>query len=298
MMKDFVTIFTPTYNKADMLENLYQALLRQTNQDFEWIIVDDGSTDNTKELVDKFMEEGKLDISYKYKEVGGKHLAINLGLEIADGELFCIVDSENYLTDNGIELILKYWNQVKDDHSFVGVGGLKGRNEHEAIGNQVKQEIIDATSIDYRYKYKIKGDRQKAFRTEVLKKYKFPDIGDVKFITEDTVWNKLSEDGLKLRWFNNIICICDYRQDELTKNMLKNWKGTSYSNNEFLACKTIPTKAQIKHSMDYYHYGIYGGISISKLFKECRCKWISIFAIPLALVKLICTKRKLKGEKL
>ena len=107
-----LTVCTPTYNRAHTLPRLYESLVRQTSQDFEWLVVDDGSTDNTRELVDGWVAEGRIRIRYVYKENGGKPSAHNLGVRLAAGELFFCVDSDDYLTDNAVELILSAWENA------------------------------------------------------------------------------------------------------------------------------------------------------------------------------------------
>lgn len=299
MMKTVsTTIFTPTYNRGELLKILYDSLVRQTIKDFEWVIVDDGSSDNTKEIVEEFIAEKKLDITYIYKKNEGKHIAINTGLDIAKGEAFFIVDSDDYLCENALELVMENWKEIKDDSSFVGVAGLRGYSEDTVIGSEVNDTIINATSIDYRYIYKITGDRAEVFKTDILKRYKFPKIEGSNFITECVIWNKLSEDGFKLRWFNKIIYVTKYREDGLTNNMrniaLKNWRGTVYSNNELLGYSKIPLKYKVRIGMDYYHYGLYGKIKLTKLIKECKCKKISFISIPLSFAKLIFTYKKIR----
>ena len=112
MYKVKITVFTPTYNRAYTLERLYKSLLNQTSYDFEWLIVDDGSTDNTSELIKSFQNNQLFDVRYYKQGNGGKHVAINKGVELAEGELFFIVDSDDYLTDDAIAITKKYcgWN--------------------------------------------------------------------------------------------------------------------------------------------------------------------------------------------
>ena len=114
-----LTVCTPTYNRAHTLPRLYESLVRQTSQDFEWLVVDDGSTDNTRELVDGWVAEGRIRIRYVYKENGGKPSAHNLGVRMAAGELFFCVDSDDYLTDNAVEVIRN--NSEKLTYKNVGM---------------------------------------------------------------------------------------------------------------------------------------------------------------------------------
>ena len=108
-----ITILTPTYNREKTLKRAYESLLAQTNKDFEWIVVDDGSSDNTKSLIEGFINESKLDIRYIYKTNGGKHTALNVGTAEAKGELLLILDSDDYLSEDAIELSYAYWEKYK-----------------------------------------------------------------------------------------------------------------------------------------------------------------------------------------
>ena len=109
------TIFTPTYNRKEFLTKLYGSLKKQTYKDFEWIVVDDGSSDGTKEIVQNFIDEKKLDIKYYYKENGGKQRAYNYGAEKACGELFICLDSDDEYVADGLEIIEKYWKKYEQN---------------------------------------------------------------------------------------------------------------------------------------------------------------------------------------
>ncbi len=293
-----LTIFTPMYNRAYIIENLYQSLLKQTDKDFDWLIIDDGSTDNTEEVIQKYINENKISIKYIKKQNEGKPSAINDALNIADdNELFMIVDSDDYLTSDAVEKIRKNYNDIKDKKDFVGVVGLRGDsqgNPHlEFCGEKQRKKnkyyslkYIDTDAIDYRFKYKIKGDRAEVFKTEILKKYRFPKIQNEKFIFESIVWYQIAEDGYKQRYFNDVIYITEYMPDGLSKNiennLKKNPESMRYLCNKCLEWKKIPPLEKMKQCINYYRYGIYSKNKISKLFKECNGKIYSILAIPIA----------------
>lgn len=213
-----ITIFTPTFNRAYLLTNLYNSIKRQDYKNFEWIIVDDGSTDNTKELINKWIKENIIDIKYYYQENSGKHIAINNGIEHATGELFVIVDSDDILSENALTIISN-WHKtlINNKEKFAGIGGLKAYKKGGIIGTTFTGDFIDATQLE-RNKYNIKGDKAEVFYTKVLKKYKFPKIENEKFISEAYIWNKIAADGYKIRWFNDVLIHCEYIADGLSKN--------------------------------------------------------------------------------
>ena len=227
-----ITICTPIYNRAYKILDLYESLKLQSIQNFEWLIIDDGSTDNIESKIDKIKSENVINYKYIKKDNGGKHTAINIGLEFAEGELFFIVDSDDILTKDSIEKIIYNWRQIKkeDRMKFIGVSGNRGYNLNQVIGDGLPSPFIECTAIDLRYHYNINGDKAEAFETEKLKKYKFPEHEGEKFLTEAIIWNRISKDGYLLRWFNDIIYITEYLDDGLTKKydslMANNINGT------------------------------------------------------------------------
>lgn len=209
------TIFTPTYNRAYTLDRLYRSLIDQTSKNFKWIIVDDGSTDNTKELVSTFSREF-FDIIYTNKKNGGKHRAINVGLDIADTEYFFIVDSDDYLIPKAISIAEEKVINT-DLVGFAGIAFNRGYSEDQLIGKSFSGDYIDATNLE-RKKFNILGDKAEIYKTSILKLYKFPEFEGENFISEMVVWNRIARDGYKIRWFNEILYITNYLDDGLTVN--------------------------------------------------------------------------------
>lgn len=218
MKEKIVTIFTPTYNRASLLPNLYKSLQQQTDCSFEWLVVDDGSSDNTGELFAKWTAEADFPIQYLKKENGGKHTAINLGLELAQGELFFIVDSDDTLPTDSIQTILRWVGTLPEDANkqFCGVCGLKAYTLDETVGDSFCGEWIDCTCLE-REKYGIRGDKAEVFFTEVLRKYPFPVFEGERFVTEAVVWDRMAYDGFMLRFFNEITYLCEYLDSGLTR---------------------------------------------------------------------------------
>lgn len=176
------TVFTPAFNRKELLEKLYKSLQKQTFKDFEWLIVDDGSTDGTKEKVEEFLSEKKLEIKYYFKENGGKQRAYNFATEKANGELFICLDSDDEYVENGLEIILKYWKKYEKNSDIAGMGYLSTYPNREIIGSSFPEKEMISTQFEIYNKYGVKGDKGLMFRTEIIKKYKFPVFEDEKFI--------------------------------------------------------------------------------------------------------------------
>ncbi len=251
-----ISIFTPTYNRSYILETLYNSISQQTSRDFEWLIVDDGSTDNTEELVKAFIYEQKITIRYIKQLNGGKHRAINRGVQEAQGELFFIVDSDDYLTVDALERILFHYDKIKNDFSFVGVSGLRTYPNGKKVGGEYDFGILDCNSLDFRFKYKIKGDMAEVFRTEILREFPFPDINGEFFCAESTVWNRIAQ-KYKLRYFYEKIYFCDYLPDGLTSKITKLRMDSceaSLINYSDLYRMSIPFLQKIKAAINFWRF--------------------------------------------
>ena len=218
-MKCSLTVFTPTYNRGYILNSLYESLQRQTCKDFEWIIVDDASTDNTEELVREWENLcDKFPIRYYKMTHGGKHRAINRAVQLSMAPAFFIVDSDDYLTDDAVVKAVKWFEAINKDDSFAGVSGMKGYSVTKTIGGTgglAIGEYIDATNLE-REKLHLHGDKAEIYKTTILKQYPFKEFSGENFITEATIWNKIALNGYKMRWYNEIIYIANYLEDGLT----------------------------------------------------------------------------------
>ena len=256
-----ITVFTPTYNRAYLLPKLYESLLRQTNKCFEWIIVDDGSNDNTEQVCNSWIKDCKtFKITYLRQKNQGKHIAINTGVKFAKGELFFIVDSDDYLSNDAIDNLYYFYEQIKDDDSFAGVSGMRAYANGNRIGGKFPFKTIDCSMIDIRNKYKIKGDMAETFKTKILRQYPFPQFEGENFLSEDAVWNKIGSKYL-LRYFNKNIYFTEYLYDGLTKNIHKkfreNPKGTMFVFMQQIRTKNVSLLNKFKCAIKYWRYTIF-----------------------------------------
>ena len=148
-MKNMISVFTPTYNRGYIIDKLYQSLLEQTDKDFEWIVIDDGSKDETEEYFETIMKnDNPFPIYYQKVPNGGKHRAINKGVSLANGEMFFIVDSDDYLLPFAIERIKQWFETLDDSKKWAGVSGLRGHAQNQVIGGSNSENYIDAKNIE------------------------------------------------------------------------------------------------------------------------------------------------------
>lgn len=214
--KPTLTILTPTYNRAYILHKAYESLLRQTDKDFEWVIVDDGSTDNTRALVESWIAEQRVQIIYRYKENGGKHTAHNTGVQMANGEITYILDSDDYIVDDAVETINSEWQIVRENHRIGSIDFLRGNPSSGCvIGDCFPADRMLANWIDLSVVRKIHGDKCGALRTSIYLAHLFPVYNDEKFVTEATVWYEIAK-RYNMFCINKILQWTVYRQDGLT----------------------------------------------------------------------------------
>lgn len=259
MKHPFITILTPTYNRASLLPRLFDSLLRQTNKAFEWIVVDDGSTDDTREVVANLKEKcgGAFPMGYVYKANGGKHMAINIGAERALGELLFIADSDDLLTDDALETVANSWHDISDDKSFAGIAGLDiTMDTREVIGSGLPQEHIDCNAIDIRYRHHVTGDMKEVFRTEVLREFPFPEFAGERFCPEQLVWFRMAR-RYRLRYINKPIYIADYQPDGITAGItrarMRNPSASMLTYAELTECP-VPFLVKVKAAINFWRF--------------------------------------------
>lgn len=208
-----ITVFTPTYNRAHTLARVYESLCAQTCRDFEWLIVDDGSSDNTDELVKSWLERTNFPIRYLRQDHGGKHIAHNLSVRHARGRFFFPLDSDDGCLPNALERLLHYWDSIPADvrESFCGVGGLSIDQKGNLVGERFPNHPLDATMRERHYVYRVRGEKCLMVRTEVARRFLFPDIKATNFVPEGVVWLEIGK-HYKVRWINEVIRIY-YQKD-------------------------------------------------------------------------------------
>lgn len=190
-----VSVFTPSYNRANTLHRVYESLVAQNYRDFNWIIVDDGSQDNTREVVEKFTKEADFEIKYIYKENGGKHTAINRALKETDSELFLIADSDDSFRADALEVFVSTWDSIPQDvrPQYKGViARCYNAETGEGIGTFSKK-VFDSNDLDALFKLKLRFEKWNIVRTDVMKEFAFPEPNEkLKFYPETVIWCRMA----------------------------------------------------------------------------------------------------------
>ncbi|WP_461206049.1 glycosyltransferase family 2 protein [Clostridium sp. DL1XJH146] len=214
-----ITIFTPTYSRAYILPRLYNSLKNQTCQDFIWLIVDDGSTDNTYNLIKEWISENKIQIEYHKQENQGKSMAHNKGVELTKTELFTCVDSDDFLSSRAVEDILKSWNSKNND-KLAGILAYKGLPNGKSL-TIFKNTSIKSTTLKDGYSlYGLRGDTMLIFRTDIISMFKFPQFEGEKFVPEAYLYDLIDQQG-KLFILREVLYYCEYLNDGYTNNISK-----------------------------------------------------------------------------
>lgn len=291
-MRKIITVFTPLYNRKELLLRLYESLTLQTNDSFEWLVCDDCSTDGSFELAKELAEkEDRFSIRViRTERNGGKHRAINLGAPQAEGFMFFIVDSDDALPRDAIEKIFAWEKTIQGKESIVGLGFLKADLSAKPVGTTFPEQSRDCTSLE-REKYNISGDKAEVIYTELFKKYPFPEFEGEKFLTEAVVWDRIAHDGYKIRWINEIAYLCEYQTDGLSANWEKNLANNPEGYALFLKQKMnfLPCTG---YDRFYMVYGYYYTINLAK---RCSMKYAcEKLDYPLAKAYLYMPIRKAK----
>jgi len=188
------TVFTPTFNRVYSLPKVYESLRAQTFRDFEWLIVDDGSTDNIKELVEKWQRESNFPIRHFYEESQGKHIAFDKAVEPVEDELFLPLDSDDTCTPKALERFWFHWVNIPVHlrKNFSGVTCLCQDENGNIVGDKFPKDVMDSDELEMAHKYKIKGEKWGFHRTDVLKEVPFPELPQVGYIPELIVWDAIA----------------------------------------------------------------------------------------------------------
>lgn len=237
-----LTVITTTFNRAYCLHQVYESLKRQTSDDFIWLIVDDGSTDNTKDVVNQWISEGAIEIEYCYKPNGGMHTARNVAYEKVHTLLNIIIDSDDWMTDNAVELIVAFWNQHGSD-CYSGIISNNISTKGELIGSPLPKSIKSCQCHELFQKYGVKGDKKLIFRSELTRKFPYPEFPGEKFYPASYKFRLLDQE-YEMLLMEEYTCVVDYNEDSMTYDKFAQYKnccnGFAHYRNEMIRLSNNP----------------------------------------------------------
>lgn len=295
-----ITVFTPTYNRAYCLERAYRSLCRQSYKDFDWLIIDDGSSDNTKEIIDSWISEGLIPIRYIYQDNQGMHGAHNTAFRNIESELCLCLDSDDMLTDDCLAEVMSYWDRNLEMHGKVaGIMGLDGYMDGSLLGSPFPDGMTMAADGWLREVAKMKGDKKLVYRTEVAKEVpEYPVFEDEKY---GSMGFKILHINHKYPWLllPKIIYLVEYQVDGSTRNMYKQYRRA-------LKGWDLMRKLEMKHCMLFntrfikaIHY-VSNSIFLCKwnFIQDSPKKMLTLLAIPFGILLNIYIRIKtLKNNK-
>lgn len=289
-----LTILTTSYNRAKLLSKLYASLIKQTLYDFEWLIIDDGSNDNTKEYVAS-LPQNPFPIRYYYKENGGKCRAINFAHDKIQGQYVFFVDSDDVLTADAVEVILKDWQRYDQEPNIAVLSYKKEGQDGRIISEEVQgaDYYID-DDIHYRVNQGVGGDRAETLRTDILRKYLFPEFVNEKFMSEGWLWNNIAK-KYKTVYRMYTVYICEYLAGGLTKSgrvlRMKSPQGMMENCKSFFQKDTC-IKIQLKEMLLYCVYALCSPNKLLDDIKNSGRPWKIAVIMPLGFGLYLYWKNK------
>ncbi|MFF3022027.1 glycosyltransferase family 2 protein [Gottfriedia sp. NPDC057948] len=290
-----LTVFTPTFNRAYCLHKCYESLKNQTCKEFIWLIIDDGSTDNTKELVKGWIEENKIEIMYYWQKNQGMHGAHNTAYQKIVTELNVCIDSDDYMPLEAVEKIIEYWNQFGNDN-VSGIIGLDAYSDGKIIGTQLPVNRKQTRLFDLYNKFGVTGDKKLVYRTELTKEFPYPLFKNERYVGLAYKYHMLDKQ-YEMLLMNEILCHVEYLADGSSLNMLgqyiKNPNGFAFYRKEMMK---LPFASQLFKFRQAIHYVSSSIMSRNWSFlDETPKKFLTILAIPFGITLYIYITTKTKA---
>ncbi|MDK7374484.1 glycosyltransferase [Weeksella virosa] len=291
-----ITIITPTYNRAHTLQRVYDSLLRQTFQDFVWLIMDDGSTDETKQLVDEFVQEKKIEIHYIYHENQHKFITVFEGVKKVKTPYFMVVDSDDSYPKTSLEVLFDEVERINNQDEYISVMGLSQYEDGRVVGDPYPGDGFDGSILEMRYRYKVMGDKFGIFITKtyqrLLADFDYSSYQGKGYIPQSVFYNTYDAAGIKTRFVNKIVRT--YHFDVTDENSVSNtrWTGKntyglmkgyqSFINSYGNQLLHYP-KALIRNLVGYQVYSIINKKTLSEINAGLdQFKFISLLLYPLS----------------
>lgn len=298
MNKVTLTIFTPAYNRSHTIGRTYESLCRQTSKDFCWLVIDDGSVDNTKELVAKWIKEDKIPIRYIYQQNQGMHGAHNTAYRNIDTELNTCIDSDDYMPDDAVEAIVSFWKKHGSE-KYAGIIGLDATSDGKVIGEPFPEELKATTLRGYYENLKGSGDKKMIYRTEVVRKYPpYPLFEGERYVGLAYLYNMI-DTNYQLLVSNHVYVIVEYQDDGSSRGMWKQYwknpKGFAFLR-KFDMVQTKSWKRKIQNNIHYVSHSIRS--RNGHFLIESPMKWLTLVCIIPGIILYCVNKNKVKQDSL
>lgn len=278
--KCLFTIFIPTFNRAYILPRTLASIERQTLHDFEVLVVDDGSTDNTRALVQAWAQRVPFEVRYHWQQNGGKHVAHNTMLGLARGEFVVLLDSDDVLAPAALERFRYHWEQIPADRrdQFAGVEGLMAYMNGGLCGKPFPEPVLDSDHIDVRVRRGISGEKRGAIRTEILRRFPYPVFAGERHIRPSLLWDRLAEAGYRFRFFNEVVQLLEHQADGLSANRFRmrmaNPCGLRLCMLEEIRLHGpyLSRRARLRLGIKYVRYSLHAGYGFARQYRDIGAK--------------------------
>jgi len=287
-----VTVCTPTFNRAALLGRVFESLQAQTARNFEWLVVDDGSTDDTRDRVESWRSEANFPVRYFWKENGGKHTALNIGIAEARGELFVILDSDDVFPPQAVERAWALWNSIplEQRDAYMGIGGLCAYQQDptRCVTRPYPLDGLDTTYVEVSTRYGVWGDRVEFFVTELLRRVTpYPVFSGEKFVPEALLWNRLAR-RYRMRFFNEVLKVVEYREDGLTvlnarvPLPVRNPRGARTYFAEFAGIPHLmPPLRLLRTYASYVRFSLHAKVGLGATLRDAPSRAVCLVMLPI-----------------
>lgn len=294
-MEPLLTIFTPTYNRRKLLTRCYESLKKQTSKNFEWLIVDDGSTDDTKEYVNGWINENNdFKIRYIYQKNQGMHGAHNTAYENIQTELNTCIDSDDYMPEDAVEKICDFWIKNGSD-KYAGFAALDAFIDGQVIGVNLPNDIESSTLFDLYNKYGVIGDKKLIYRSDLTKEYSYPLFEGEKYVGLAYKYYKIDK-KYELLLMNEVVCIVEYQEDGSSNNMLRQYlrnpRGFAFYRKENIKNKQGNLLYRFKENVHYVSSSII--LKNKGFIKESPSKFLTIISIPIGILLYLYIRKNVR----
>ncbi|MDQ0217494.1 glycosyltransferase family 2 protein [Peribacillus cavernae] len=278
-----LTVFTPTYNRVYCIDKCYESLKRQTCKDFIWLVIDDGSTDGTKEMIERWMKENIIQIQYHWQQNQGMHGAHNTAYELMDTKLNVCIDSDDYMPDDAVEKVLTYWNKYGSD-KVSGMIGLDSYSDNRIIGTKLPDHLNRSTLFDLYNKHGTTGDKKLVYRTELTKQYPYPLFKDEKYVGLAYKYYMIDKQ-YELLLMNEVLCCVEYLPDGSSRNMFKQYSknpnGFAFYRKELMKLPFVSLPFKFRQAIHYVSSSLMS--KNWRFLKDTPSKGLTILAMPLGI---------------
>jgi glycosyltransferase involved in cell wall biosynthesis len=285
------TIFIPAFNRAYTLDRALQSVAEQTFRDFEVLIVDDGSTDDTAQLIERWQKKVEFPIRYHWQENHGKHVAHNKAVSLSRGYFFVLLDSDDMLHPRALERLKFHWENIPDrkKEHFAGVEGLCVYSDSSIKVDRFPEDVMDSDYLEKTKKYNIRSEKRNAIRTDVLRRFPYPFFEGERHVRDDLIWKRMARE-FKFRYVNEVIQIMEHQADGLTANIfamrMRNPRSFRYyfldEINNYASL--TGTYLRFKYHSKFVRYSLHCKVGFRQQYAEVQSKFFWLLSVPRGII--------------